>query len=95
MLAVGAHQVGPRTAGQPVFFWPRASHVKEHEEQHGDSDRDRVGGEEEGEVGDADEEEGGDQRGEDGRLCIPSQQQHESDVRILDVVLVRLVLANL
>ena len=95
VLAVGAHQVGPRTGGHQFSSCPRASHVEEHEEQHGDSDRHRVGGEEEGEVGDADEEEGGDQRGEDGRLCIPSQQQHESDVRILDVVLVRLVLANL
>ena len=67
----------------------KASHVEEHEEQHGDPDWQRVGGEEEGEVADADEEEGGDEGGEDARLHVARQEQLEPDVRILHVVLAR------
>ena len=73
----------------------KASHVEEHEEQHGEPNCHGVLGDEEGEVGDCEEEEGGDEGGDDAALHPPRQDQLELDVGIRGGVLARVEAANL
>ena len=73
----------------------KASHVEEHEEQHGEPDCHGVLGDEEGEVGDGEEEEGGDEGGDDAALHPPRQDQLELDVGIRGQIMINMVCSRL